>query len=88
MGAMSIGQFVRWRANCEFHAARRCEQRGVPMPADDLAKLSSLIELARQAFEVPKVNRYWIGVRRGDGTRLRVMYDTNLCTIVTLWSRP
>lgn len=86
MGSMSRDRFVRWRANCEFHSARRAEQRSIGMSAHDLAKLSSLIDSARTAFEMPNITRYRIGVRRGDGTRIRVVFDTTLSTVVTVLS--
>lgn len=83
MGSMSINRFVHWRANCEFHAARRAEERGLEMSAQDNAKLSDFIDRARIAFEMPNITRYPIRVRRGDGTRIRVIFDISLSTIVT-----
>lgn len=88
MGQMSLRKFVHHRANCEFHAARRAEQRNVEMSAHDLSKLSAFIDSARLAFEMPNITRYRIGVRRGDGSRIRVIFDTALSTIVTVLSRP
>lgn len=87
MGSMTIKRFVTWRANCEFHSARRCEERDISMSAEDLADLSMLILSARKAFEMPNVSRYWIGIRRGDGSRIRVIFDTTLSTIVTVVRR-
>lgn len=86
MGSMSIREFAIWRANCECHAVRRAEQRSVPMTPGEIARLSSLIDRCRQAFEQPNQFRYRIGVKRGDGRRFRVIYDTNLSTVVTVLS--
>lgn len=87
MGSMTLNRFVHWRANCEFHAARRSKHRGLNMSAHDIAELSQLIDRAREAFEIPNISRYWIGVHRGDGSRIRVVYDTTLSTIVTAVGR-
>lgn len=57
------------------------------MSAEELAQLGNLIDRSRAAFEIPEVSRYWIRVHRGDGSRIRVIYDTTLSTIVTVVGR-
>lgn len=88
MGSMTAMCLVRWKANCERHCIRRARERGLNMTARQIAALSDHIERARAAFVRPGRTRYRIRILRGDGTRLRAIYDTRLCTIVTVWRRP
>lgn len=84
MAKMSYQEFVRHRANCEFHSARRSDERGLGMSAEDIVELSSLVDRAREAFVYPGATRYWIRVRRHNGQRIKVIFDTELSTIVTV----
>jgi len=76
--------FVMHRLACTLHCRNRAEERDVPMSLHEVEGLSRLIERARPAFETPGRTRYRVGVRRGNGDRFRVIYDTQLQTVVTV----
>lgn len=87
MAALTPFAFAYWRANCEIHALHRAEDYGFPLTAEQLAKLNTDIEALRPAFERPGQHRYRLRIHRGDGRRLRVVYDTDLQTVVTILSK-
>lgn len=85
--ALSPRAFTVWRCNCSLHAHDRAAERGVPMSHQEVEDLGRWIERARPAFEVEGRTRYKIGVHRGNGDRFRVIYDTQLATVVTVQTR-
>lgn len=77
-------QFVMHRLACTLHCRNRAADRALPMTLDEIEVLSRRIDLCRPAFERPGQIRYRLGVRRGNGDRFRVIYDTQLQTVVTI----
>ncbi|MEQ8318745.1 MAG: hypothetical protein RH946_00660 [Rhodospirillales bacterium] len=84
MTGLSPSAFTIWRCNCSLHAHKRAGQRGVPLSHNDIEVLNRWIDRARPAFEKPGQFRYRIGVHRANGDRFRVIYDTQLQTVVTI----
>ena len=72
------------RAACAVHVLARADQRGVALSAEEAARLEATIERLRPAFERPAQDRYWLTIRRHAG-RARVLYDTRLRCLVTVW---
>lgn len=73
------------RAHCRLHAAKRAEQRDIPLDMSDLERLETMIARMSPAFQRPARNRTWITVRHQGKRRVRVLYDTSLGCIVTVW---
>lgn len=72
------------RAACARHVRRRARERGVVIRGDAIVRLERAIEKLRPAFETPTAHRYLLTVKRS-GRRTRVLYDTRLHCLVTVW---
>jgi len=71
------------RAACQYHAARRADQRGLELSPSDLERLGSVLETLRPMFERPGETRYPLRMRL-NGRRVFVVYDTALSVVVTV----
>lgn len=81
---MNAENIARSRASCHLHFLSRAVERNIVLTADDVVRLENLIERMRPVFEVPGVTRYKLRARRS-GKRVRVVYDTNLRCVVSIW---
>ncbi|TCS62568.1 hypothetical protein [Varunaivibrio sulfuroxidans] len=81
---MTASDPAHHRAACARHVRRRARQRGVVIRGDGIVRLEAAIERLRPAFETPDRHRFWLTVKR-PGRRMRVLYDTRLHCLVTVW---
>ena len=78
---------IRHRWACWRHLMQRIRTREVALSAAAVERLERAIEKSRIAFEQPGRSRYWIRVKH-NGNRMRVLYDTQLRCLVTVWRAP
>jgi len=74
------------RAFCSLHMLNRIDERDVGLDPADIGPLEEMIRRMRPVFERPGQDRYTIKVKRTRG-RIRVVYDTRLQILVTVWKR-
>lgn len=70
--------------NCHGHFLKRALQHKIKIQKGDLPRIEFACEKARPAYEKPDQNRYWIRFNL-NGQRFRVIYDTDLECLVTIW---
>ncbi|PIW30392.1 MAG: hypothetical protein COW30_02470 [Rhodospirillales bacterium CG15_BIG_FIL_POST_REV_8_21_14_020_66_15] len=87
MSSMSARTFTLWRCNCGLHAFNRAAEQGIPISYQEIERLNAWIERARPAFEIDGRTRFRVNVHRGNGQRIRVIYDTALATVVTVMAK-
>jgi hypothetical protein len=75
---------LRRRLDTEVHLVRRATERQLGLSIRDLDRFRDLARLARPAFITPGQHRYRLRYRFG-GEQFRVVYDSDLDCLVTIW---